>query len=226
MSYEAAKTKKLMGETLLQYLTGNGIDIGCGDCPILPDVERFDQPQGDANRITDYIKKTYDFVFSAHCLEHLYDPKKAIHEWYQLVKPGGHLVVIVPDEDLYEQGHYPSLFNPDHKWTFTISKRRSWSPKSINVLELAQSLQGQIQLLELQDQGIDRNMISHRPSPWTMKLNPYILKLKGRFKGKYSFPFLSRLLEKIASIFIVVVDQTALQDDCLAQICLIVRKPQ
>jgi len=38
----------------------------------------------------------------------------------------------VPDEDLYEQGVFPSTF----KWTFTIGKAQSWCPKSINLIEL------------------------------------------------------------------------------------------
>ena len=50
------------------------------------------------------------------------DPRSAIAQWWGLVKPGGVLFVIVPDEDLYEQGFWPSRFNCDHKWTFTIAK--------------------------------------------------------------------------------------------------------
>ncbi|NDE18079.1 hypothetical protein EBZ80_24485, partial [bacterium] len=74
-----------------------------------------------------------------------------------LVKPGGHLFFIVPDEDLYEQGVFPSRFNPDHKATFTISKTRSWSPRSYNVLDLARSLTGaEIVKLALNDRGYDR----------------------------------------------------------------------
>ncbi len=42
----------------------------------------------------------------------------------------------VPEEDLYEQGVWPSRFNPDHKWTFTIAKSSSWSPRSINVVDV------------------------------------------------------------------------------------------
>jgi hypothetical protein len=53
------------------------------------------------------------------------NPQEAIQSWFSLVKPGGHLITIVPDEDLYEQGHFPSIFNSDHKSTFTISKSNS-----------------------------------------------------------------------------------------------------
>ena len=50
--------------------------------------------------------------------------------------PGGHLLCIAPDEDLYEQGVFPSTFNWDHKHTFTIYKKSSFTPKSINVTEM------------------------------------------------------------------------------------------
>jgi hypothetical protein len=46
----------------------------------------------------------------------------------------------VPDEDLYEQGVWPSTFNDDHKWTFTIDKRQSWSPVSVNVTDMVREL--------------------------------------------------------------------------------------
>jgi predicted SAM-dependent methyltransferase len=62
--------------------------------------------------------------------------EEALSNWIDIVKNGGYIIIAVPDEDLYEQGMFPSQFNRDHKWTFTISKEKSWSPKSINVLDL------------------------------------------------------------------------------------------
>ena len=68
------------------------------------------------------------------------------------------MFVIVPDEDLYEQGYWPSLFNGDHKATFTISKERSWSPVSVNVLDLARSLKdATVVSARLQDHGYRRD---------------------------------------------------------------------
>jgi hypothetical protein len=70
--------------------------------------------------------------------------------------------VIVPDEDLYEQGIWPSRFNSDHKWTFTIAKHASWSPVSINLLDLAKSLpDGELVDIRLFDHGYDRRLLSH-----------------------------------------------------------------
>ena len=38
----------------------------------------------------------YDFVVSAHCLEHVADPIKALLEWRRVVKPGGHILLVLP----------------------------------------------------------------------------------------------------------------------------------
>lgn len=64
-------------------------------------------------------------------------------------------MVVVPDEDLYEQGVFPSTFNADHKWTFTIRKESSWSNRSINVIDLCAILgpQSRMHKIELLDAG-------------------------------------------------------------------------
>ncbi|MDR2697215.1 MAG: class I SAM-dependent methyltransferase [Holophagales bacterium] len=140
MMREALKTKKVFGDLGRRILRGKGIDVGCGTHPVFSDARRFDKQDGDANHITDYVKDSFDYVFSSHCLEHTLNPFDALKDWWRLVKDGGHMYIIVPDEDLYEMGTWPSLSNPDHKWTFTISKQKSWSPVSINVLDLIREL--------------------------------------------------------------------------------------
>ncbi|MBU6163178.1 MAG: hypothetical protein KGO50_18860, partial [Myxococcales bacterium] len=66
---------------------------------------------------------------------------------------GGHLIVTVPDEDLYEQGVFPSTFNRDHKWTFTVLKPASWSEKSLNVVDLVRGLGPDAELLRVEQLG-------------------------------------------------------------------------
>lgn len=160
---EASKTRLLCwGEKELSYLQGRGIDIGCGSDPVNNNVQHFDLVDGDANRIGNFVTGQYDYVFSSHCLEHMDDPKGAILEWWRLVKSSGYLFIIVPDEDLYEQGVFPSRFNLDHKHTFTISKRKSWSRVSINVIDLISILpNARLVNLELQDIGYDRKLYYH-----------------------------------------------------------------
>jgi SAM-dependent methyltransferase len=52
----------------------------------------------DAVDISLVENDTYDFVFSSHSLEHIANPLKAIREWLRIVKPGGHIVIVVPEK--------------------------------------------------------------------------------------------------------------------------------
>lgn len=127
------------------YFVGDGIDIGSGNDPLDQYGEMFpgmrscrswDVSDGDAQYMQGIGNDAYDFVHSSHCLEHVDSPDVALAYWLCILKPGGHLVCVVPDEDMYEQGVWPSTFNPDHKHTFTIHKRKSWSPVSMNILDI------------------------------------------------------------------------------------------
>jgi SAM-dependent methyltransferase len=128
-----------------QYFVGRGLDIGGKPDPLLlyselfplmEDVRTWDIEDGDAQYLMELPDDSFDFVHSSHCLEHLVDPIEGMRNWLRVVKPGGHLIVTVPDEDLYEQREFPSTYNSDHKWTFTIHKTSSWSPRSLNVFDV------------------------------------------------------------------------------------------
>ncbi|WP_162946519.1 methyltransferase domain-containing protein [Chitinophaga barathri] len=40
----------------------------------------------------------YDFILSSHNLEHFANPLKAVKEWHRVLKPGGAMLVILPDK--------------------------------------------------------------------------------------------------------------------------------
>jgi SAM-dependent methyltransferase len=113
-------------------------------------VKTWDWEDGDAQFLTGVSDNEYDFVHSSHCLEHLVEPAEGLKNWFRAVSSGGYLVVTVPDEDLYEQGVFPSTFNLDHKWTFTIYKPRSWSEKSLNIVDLVRDLGESAELVRLE----------------------------------------------------------------------------
>ena len=215
---ETTKAKAHWGTIEKQAIQGTGIDIGCGPDPVTPNARRFDLEHGDANVISQFVKEQFDFVYASHCLEHMHDPRKTILDWWKLVKPGGYLFILVPDEDLYEQGVFPSRFNNDHKATFTISKARSWSAKSINVLELGQSLpNGQIVSLQLQDVGYDRNLMSFGSSP------PNIwVRLLAILSGRTGLGRRAGIRRLLATYYPM--DQTSSRENAQAQIQLIARK--
>jgi SAM-dependent methyltransferase len=142
-----------------RYFRGNGIDIGGAPdpltlyaslFPLIESIKIWDRPDGDARYMPGVPDDTFDFVHSSHCLEHLDDAAQGLTNWFRILKPGGHLLVTVPDEDLYEQGVFPSTFNRDHKWTFTICKSASWSARSLNVVDLVRNLGESAQVVKIE----------------------------------------------------------------------------
>ncbi len=142
-----------------KYFVGKGLDIGGKPDPLglyrglfcqMELVRTWDWEDGDAQYLATVTDGEFDFVHSSHCLEHLVDPVEGLRNWFRVVRPGGYLIATVPDEDLYEQGVFPSTFNRDHKWTFTIYKQKSWSERSINVVELVCGLGENAELVRLE----------------------------------------------------------------------------
>lgn len=142
-----------------RYFVGLGVDIGGKPdplalytefFPLVSNIRTWDLDDGDAQFMKGIADGTFDFVHSSHCLEHLVDPNEGLINWFRVLKEGGHLIVTVPDEDLYEQGVFPSEFNRDHKWTFTIYKPSSWCARSINVLDMVRALGPQADILKIE----------------------------------------------------------------------------
>lgn len=147
-----------------RYFKGTGIDIGgfpdplslyTEFFPLIESVRIWDLEDGDAELMNSVCDETFDFVVSSHCLEHLHDPYVGLKNWFRILKPKGHLVVTIPEEDLYEQGVWPSNKNLDHKWSFTVWKEHSWSPHSVNILSLLQGLgeSADIRSISVEDSG-------------------------------------------------------------------------
>ena len=207
-----------------RYFSGSVLDIGAGADPVVAKAQIFDLPQGDANKILNYLPpKTFDCVHSSHCLEHMHNPQNAIKEWWELVKPGGYLITIVPHEDLYEQFNWPSIFNKDHKATFRNSGEISWSPVSINILDECRELNNcEILSCKLWDTNYDYALLfprdktpkNHR-SFWNRQISSIARRIQNRGLRK---KFLSFQLSRGYPI-----DQTA-KNNALAQIEIICRK--
>ena len=142
-----------------RYFVGQGIDIGGGKdalekfrfaFPMARSVVNDDRPGWDAQTCSNIADAEFDFLYSSHCLEHLDDPQLAFGHWLRVVRPGGWLVVDVPDEDLYEQGVFPSRFHSGHRHSFTVAKPVSWSPRSICVLDFLLGFRHQCQVHSVQ----------------------------------------------------------------------------
>lgn len=127
---ESRKTyeEKLKNGFFEKYMSGAGVEVGYKsaepDCvPILPDVlgVDFGTPGYDGLHLP-VPDNSQSFLYSSHCLEHITDYKATLKEWFRVLKPGGHLVIVVPHMHLYEKKtELPSRFNADHKRFYTAS---------------------------------------------------------------------------------------------------------
>ena len=108
-------------EGLRKVCQGKGIDIGYGGDPVTPDVRGWDIEDGDAHLMPGVADETYNFVYSSSSLEHMDNPVKAVSKWWKILKPGGYLIIAIPDRDLFEKKKtLPSRFSADHKHFFLL----------------------------------------------------------------------------------------------------------
>lgn len=147
---KAAIRRKLDPRYHDRWLVGRGIDIGCGPDPLstenypsIAEVVPYDTLFGniDGQFLPEIKDAEFDFVHSSHSLEHMQNPVAALNNWMRVLKPGGFVVCTVPDELLYEHGEWPSLFNADHKHSFTL-RFNPVLPRSHNLLNLLWKLPG------------------------------------------------------------------------------------
>jgi SAM-dependent methyltransferase len=54
---------------------------------------------GDAGELAGLPDGSYDVILHAHVLEHLANPLRALARWREVLRPGGHLVMVVPHKE-------------------------------------------------------------------------------------------------------------------------------
>jgi SAM-dependent methyltransferase len=99
------------------FCQGNGIDLGSGGDPVVPWAISVDLPPDDFHRYNagsegwgtihwrgdarslPFKDGTLDFVYSSHLLEDFHDWWPVLEEWARVLKPEGHLVILVPDRE-------------------------------------------------------------------------------------------------------------------------------
>lgn len=127
---------------LRPYCRGTGIDVGCGPHKIHPKTigidivprgakfmprGREDVPdrlgglicqadiQASGDNLFMFKDNELDYVVSSHNLEHYVDPIKTLKEWRRVLKLGGILGVILPDDSKIDTMGFDSA----HKHAFT-----------------------------------------------------------------------------------------------------------
>lgn len=123
---ETSRSRK----TLAPFCEGYGVDLGFGGDPITSHAIRVDLPQpytavgrhpvqlgGDATDLVWFRDSVLDFVYSSHLLEDFDDTEGVLREWLRVLRPGGRLVILCPDEQAYRR-HCAATgqpYNPHHK---------------------------------------------------------------------------------------------------------------
>lgn len=100
----------------LPYTAGYGIDIGYGGDPLVPHAICFDMPQpytsvgsapqhlgGDARKLP-FKDGVLDWVYASHLIEDFtyVDQIPLVKEWLRVLKPGGRLLILAPDQKRFE----------------------------------------------------------------------------------------------------------------------------
>jgi SAM-dependent methyltransferase len=126
---EKSKLRRERDGFFEKYVTGSGIDIGCGrtygysdDVRLHASAIAHDRDICDAHYMDTYADETFNYVYNSHVLEHLAQPIIALKNWYRICKFDGFLIIVVPSMYLYEKKrHLPSMWNADHKRFYTLS---------------------------------------------------------------------------------------------------------
>jgi predicted SAM-dependent methyltransferase len=133
-----ASETSLVRESLKRWCVGNGVDLGFGGDKIIPSAIGIDMPNpythlgedpvqlgGDARNLYWFKDNVLDYVYSSHLLEDFIDTENILKEWLRVLKVGGHLVLYLPDEQVYSahckatgqphnDGHKLAHFGLDH----------------------------------------------------------------------------------------------------------------
>ena len=118
---------------IIPYFHGRVLDIGCGAYKCFPHFIGVDNGHHwgrmgvdvlcDATKLDLFAGQSVDTVYSSHLLEHIHYDKvpEVLREWCRLLKPGGHLILYLPDENQYPKVG-SEFANPDHKWNVNYDK--------------------------------------------------------------------------------------------------------
>jgi SAM-dependent methyltransferase len=120
---------------LAPFCVGRGLDVGCGQEKVTPECIGVDllargelgkygvvegrasvaDLQASGDNLPMFADGELDFVVARHNLEHYVDVVKTLEEWRRVLRAGGHLAVVAPDERAGDT----VFLDPTHKHCFT-----------------------------------------------------------------------------------------------------------
>jgi predicted SAM-dependent methyltransferase len=129
-------------DRLAAFCQGFGMDIGFGGDPITPTAIRMDFPTpyantgglgvqlgGDSRDLRWFKDGVLDFVYSSHVLEDFSatETEPVLREWTRVLKPGGRLILLLPDQQKYVEhcrrtGQWPNEHHSIANFSLTYVK--------------------------------------------------------------------------------------------------------
>ena len=121
------------GDICRKYAKGDVLELGCGGTKTVPNAMGLDiVPKGEfipnlpnTKSIADLTAdisdplpldaNSFDTVIARHLLEHLINPLKVLKEWSRVIRPGGRLIIAVPNQNI--RSTIP--LNPQHVHAYT-----------------------------------------------------------------------------------------------------------
>lgn len=141
-------------DRLAPFCKGAGLDLGFGGDGILPSSICIDRAEdhagrskmgnpspthivGDIETLPWFKDDSLDYVFSSHALEDFEDTAGVIKEWVRVLKPGGHLVLFLPDQKTYEEDCRKRNYPPNKAHIhadFSLEFVKARLPSSVEVI--------------------------------------------------------------------------------------------
>jgi len=128
------------------FCQGNGCDVGSGGDPVVPWAIQIDLPdeafkqyghaheetrpiqyRGDARNLP-FKDGTMAWIFSSHLIEDFDDWPVVLEEFCRVLKPDGHLIIMVPDKKLFRAAVAGGQNdNASHRHEFYVGELTEWA---------------------------------------------------------------------------------------------------
>lgn len=139
------------GEVVKKYATGDILELGCGDKKTIEPCVGVDMiPKGqeipglinkisvadivaDAQDTLPVSEHSFDTIVARHLFEHIVDPVRVVRDWGRVVRPGGRVILAVPDQG--KRSTIPMNFQHVHAYTMDSLKNfmesQGWHTEAI-----------------------------------------------------------------------------------------------